>query len=371
MSVPVPFFSAAAVNADAHIEHAVLRVLERYWYVLGEEVVGFESEFARYIGVRHCVSVANGTDALRIALRALDVKTDDRVVTAANAGFYASTAIHAIGALPVYADVDETTLTLSPVALEQLLVRHSPAAIVVTHLYGQMADMPRIAAMCLDAGVPLVEDCAQAHGAQIHGRQAGSWGDAAAFSFYPTKNLGALGDGGAVTTSSDTLAKRLRALRQYGWESGKYQVAVPGGCNSRLDEIQAAALRVKLPLLGGHNAQRRRIAARYSSAFASLPLRCPPSVGEDYVAHLYVVRTPCRDALRAHLQVQGIASDVHYPIPDHRQNGSSCLQQADNLGVTEAACFSVLSLPCYPGLSDEAVSRVIAAVTSFFEENGC
>ena len=138
-----------------------------------------------------------------------------------------------------------------------------------------------------------------------------------------------------------------------------------------IDEIQAAALRVKLPLLGGHNAQRRRIAARYSSAFASLPLRCPPSVGEDYVAHLYVVRTPCRDALRAHLQVQGIASDVHYPIPDHRQNGYSCLQQADNLGVTEAACFSVLSLPCYPGLSDEAVSRVIAAVTSFFEENGC
>jgi dTDP-4-amino-4,6-dideoxygalactose transaminase len=356
------------VNADARIGQAVQRVLERYWYVLGEEVTGFESEFAHCIGVPHCVSVANGTDALELALRALGVKSDDRVVTAANAGFYASTAIHSLGAQPLYADVEEATLTLSPAALEQVLACHSPAAIVVTHLYGQMADMPRIAALCRVAGVPLLEDCAQAHGAQIGGRKAGSWGDIAAFSFYPTKNLGALGDGGAVVTSSDALATQLRALRQYGWKGGKYQVAVPGGCNSRLDEIQAAALRVKLPLLDQYNALRRRIAARYSAAFASLPLRCLPSEGEDYVAHLYVVRTPCRDALRVHLQAQGIASDIHYPIPDHRQKGYPCLQQTGGLRTTESACSTVLSLPCYPGLSDEAVSRVIAAVVSVFTE---
>lgn len=369
MNALIPLFSAAAVNADPHIAEAIHRVLERHWYVLGEEVAGFEAEFAHYIGTRHCVSVANGTDALQLALRALGVKSGDCVVTAANAGFYASTAIHAIGAIPVYVDVEEATLTLSPVALEQVLSSHSPAAVIVTHLYGQMADISRIAALCRLVGVAVVEDCAQAHGAQIIangvGRKAGSWGDAAAFSFYPTKNLGALGDGGAVVTSSDALEGRMRALRQYGWAE-KYQVEVPGGCNSRLDEIQAAILRVKLPHLDKNNVLRRRIAERYNAAFESLPLDCPPCVAEDCVAHLYVVRTPRRDALRTHLKALGIASDIHYPIPDHWQKGYPCTQQTYPLAVTEVASASVLSLPCYPGLPDEAVDRVIAAVVSFF-----
>lgn len=369
MTALIPLFSAAAVNADPHIAKAIHRVLDRHWYVLGEEVAGFEAEFAHYIGTRHCISVANGTDALQLALRALGVKSGDCVVTAANAGFYASTAIHAIGAIPVYVDVEEATLTLCPVALEQVLSSHSPAAVIVTHLYGQMADISRIAALCQLVGVAVVEDCAQAHGAQIIvngvGRKAGSWGDVAAFSFYPTKNLGALGDGGAVVTSSDVLEGRMRALRQYGW-AGKYQVEVPGGCNSRLDEIQAAILRVKLPHLDENNVLRRRIAERYNAAFDSLPLDCPPCVGEDCVAHLYVVRTPYRDALRIHLKALGIASDIHYPIPDHWQKGYPCTQQTYPLAVTEVASSSVLSLPCYPGLPDEAVDRVIAAVVSFF-----
>lgn len=369
MNALIPLFSAAAVNADPHIAKAIHRVLERHWYVLGEEVVGFEAEFAHYIGTRHCISVANGTDALQLALRALGVKSGDYVVTAANAGFYASTAIHAIGAIPVYVDVEEATLTLSPVALEQVLFSHSPAAVVVTHLYGQMADISRIVALCQLIGVAVVEDCAQAHGAQIIangvGRKAGTWGDVATFSFYPTKNLGALGDGGAVVTSSDALAGRVRALRQYGWAE-KYQVEVPGGCNSRLDEIQAAILRVKLPYLNKNNVLRRRIAERYNAAFESLPLDCPPCVAEDCVAHLYVVRTPRRDALRVHLKALGIASDIHYPIPDHWQKGYPCTQQTYPLTVTEGASASVLSLPCYPGLPDEAVDRVIAAVVSFF-----
>ena len=360
----IPLFSAARVHQGLDLAGALTRVLDSNSFVMGREVAQFEQDFAAYTGVAHCVSVANGTDALELALRALGIGTGSKVVCVANAGFYSSTAVHLAGGRPVYVDVDQNTLTMSPVALARVL-KDKPAAVIATHLYGQLAQIEDIARICREAGVPLIEDCAQSHGAARKGRRAGSFGDLSCFSFYPTKNLGALGDGGAVLTSDDPLAATLKGLRQYGW-SRKYEVARLGGCNSRLDELQAAVLREKLPHLDRHNAQRRAIARRYNEAFAGLALQLPSSVGEDYVAHLYVVRTGRRDALRAHLQQQGIATDVHYPIPDHRQPAVEAREAGASLPVSEAACATAVTLPCFPGLADADVERVIRAVQEFF-----
>jgi dTDP-4-amino-4,6-dideoxygalactose transaminase len=351
------------------LDAALQRVLQRQWFVLGEEVRAFEREFAAWCGVAHCVTVANGTDALELALRAFDVPAGGEVLCAANAGFYASAAVLAIGAVPGYVEVDESTLTLSPDALRIALAarERKPCAVVATHLYGQLADVAGIAAVCAEAGVPWIEDCAQAHGAERGGRKAGSFAPLACFSFYPTKNLGALGDGGAVTTDDARLADRVRALRQYGW-SAKYHVAERGGRNSRLDELQAAVLRLKLGHLERQNGERRAIARRYATAFEGLPLRTPASSGDDNVVHLYVVRTRKRDALRAHLLACGVASDVHYPVADHQQAVLAASHAHMRLPVTEAACASVLSLPCFPGMRDDEVDAVIAAVGSFHRQ---
>lgn len=364
----IPIFSAVAANRGLDVSAAVARVLDSHWYILGTEVAQFESEFASYVGVRHCVSVANGTDALELGLKALGVRAGDSVVCVANAGFYGSTAARSVGAVPVYVDVDESTLTMCSAALAAALAAR-PAAVITTHLYGQLADIDRIAGLCRAAGVPLIEDCAQAHGARRAGKMAGSSADIGCFSFYPTKNLGAIGDGGAIVTGNDELASRLRTLRQYGWSS-KYQVSWQGGRNSRLDEIQAAVLRHKLPALDRQNLERRHIARRYNEAFQQLPLLCPASTGEDFVAHLYVVRTPRRDALRSHLRAHGVATDVHYPIPDTRQPAYSAFNVPQTLPVTDAASDTVVSLPCFPGMTDAEVARVVAAVRSFFPTSG-
>ena len=366
----IPLYSAAAVHQGLPLADAWRRVLQRQWFILGEETQAFEAEFAAWLGVGHCIGVANGTDALELALRALQVGPGDAVLCAANAGFYASAAAAAVGASAFHADVDERSLVLTASGVRDALRRapSAPRCVVVTHLYGQLADVQGIAVACQDAGVPWIEDCAQAHGAERAGRKAGSFADLACFSFYPTKNLGALGDGGAVATRDDALARRVRALRQYGW-SAKYEVAIAGGRNSRLDELQAAVLRDKLPFLAGQNAQRRAIAHRYNLALAGLPLQLP-GCGEDHACHLYVVRTPRRDALRAHLQSRGIASDVHYPIPDHRQPVRAAADADVSLPVTEKACAEVLSLPCFPGLPETDADRVMAAVREFFAGEG-
>lgn len=361
----VPMFSAASVNDAVALKAAFARVLDSQRYVLSRETAGFEAAFADYCGVGACVGVGNGTDALEIGLAALGVGTGDTVVTVANAGFYASTAIHALYARPVYVDVDPASLTLSPDALRASLAALDEAAkaIVVTHLYGRLADMDAILPLAAEAGVPVLEDCAQAHGAQKGGVRAGAYGALATFSFYPTKNLGAIGDGGAVVGSDPDLMTRVRELRQYGWSS-KYTVAHPHGRNSRLDEVQAAFLNLKLAHLDAHNAQRRAIAARYDAAFADLDLVTPPGSEADTVAHLYVVRSPDRAALRARLQEAGVMTDIHYPIPDHRQPVQEALAPLvpGPMEVTEDAARTVLSLPCYPGMPDADVDRVIAAV---------
>ncbi len=360
----IPLFSAVSANAGIDLTRAVSRVIDSHWYVLGKEVENFESEFAGYVGVSHCVSLANGTDALVLALRAVGIGRGDVVAVVSNAGFYGSTALHMIGAIPLYVEVDSASLTMSPDALK-IALSHQPKAVIVTHLYGQMAAVEEIAEICRTENIALIEDCAQAHGAMRNGKRVGSFGDIAAFSFYPTKNLGALGDGGAVTTTSEVLAGKVRTLRQYGW-SQKYTVVTPFGCNSRLDEMQAAVLREKLPHLDRQNAQRRSIAQRYNSAFSTLALRCPVSVGEDYVGHLYVIRTDQRADLRSHLRANGVSTDVHYPVADHLQPAYAETRTAQTLPVTEEACERILSLPCFPGMTDADVDRVIAAVQSFF-----
>lgn len=362
----VPLFSAEAAAFGLDLGQVLHEVLDSQRYILGPQVQAFERAFAAYVGVAHAVGVANGTDALELALRALGIGPGQRVVTVANAGFYGSTAIRMVGATPVYVDVDEATLTLSPAALRQVLATQAVGAVIVTHLYGQLADMAAIAALCQQAGVALIEDCAQAHGARRDGRCAGAWGEIGCFSFYPTKNLGALGDGGALVTDDAALAERLRSLRQYGWRA-KYEVVLPDGCNSRLDELQAAVLGAKLPRLDAANAERRAIAVRYQRAFADLPLRLPASTGEDHVMHLYVVRTARRAALRAHLAAAGVATDIHYPIADHLQPLLVAEAEPPALPASEAACAEVLTLPCFPGLGDEQVQRVIDAVRGFHE----
>lgn len=340
---------------------AALRVLRRGWFILGPETERFEREFAAYCGARHCVGVGSGTDALEIALRAAGVGPGDEVAAAANAGLYATCAIRAVGAQPLYVDVDPGAALMSPASLAGAI---GPAtrAVIATHLYGRMAPMPELLRIA-GSRVAVIEDCAQAHGAVLEGRKAGSWGVAGCFSFYPTKNLGACGDAGAVVTSDEALASRARSLRQYGW-TAKYESGTAGGRNTRLDEIQAAILCDRLPLLDAENRRRREIARRYTAALAGRRDPVPPPGGDaDWVAHLYVVRSARRAELRAWLDSRGIRTDVHYPIPDHRQPSQEALpRRSTDLPVTERLAGEVLSLPCFPELEDAEIEAVIAAI---------
>jgi aminotransferase EvaB len=354
----------APANDQSRVLEAVSRVVGAGRYVLADEVSALEREFAAYLGTAHCIGVGNGTDALEISLRALEVGPGDTVLLAANAGSYGSVAVRLVGATPRYVEIDPSALCMSTSALAASLASGPAKAIIVTHLYGQMADMEAIVGLANAAGVPTLEDCAQSHGARRAGRAAGSIGDLGSFSFYPTKNLGGIGDGGAVVTSDAMLAERVRSLRQYSWGK-KYRVETTGGRNSRLDEIQAAVLRSRLPRLDAANAERRAIAARYNAGFRNLPLRCPNSLGADYVAHLYVVRTQRRDALHEHLAANMVGSDVHYPFADHLQPAYR-RSSPESLPITEAACTNVLSLPCYPGMPPGDVDRVIEVVCDFF-----
>ncbi|HET7834012.1 MAG TPA: DegT/DnrJ/EryC1/StrS family aminotransferase [Gallionella sp.] len=349
---------------QAELDAAVARVLHSGWFVLGPEVAAFENEFASYCGTGHCVSLANGTDALELALRALNIGAGKNVLTVANAGMYSTAAILAAGARPVFADVHSDTLLMDSAEVARVLEQQKIDAIIVTHLYGLLADIGKLVELARDYGIPVIEDCAQAHGAGLKQQKTGSFGDIACFSFYPTKNLGALGDGGAIVTSQPELAAKVRQLRQYGWSS-KYHAAVPGGRNSRLDEMQAAVLRVMLPLLDQWNARRREIAARYSEGISHPKVNVPPVHGTEYVAHLYVIRTPERDRLKQHLSDAAIPSDVHYPVPDYAQAACRDLCDRVNLPVTAQACNEVLTLPCFPEMRDDEVDSIIACVNSW------
>ncbi|HZY20069.1 MAG TPA: DegT/DnrJ/EryC1/StrS family aminotransferase [Ramlibacter sp.] len=355
---------SARIRAHEPALHAAAeRVLRSGWVVLGPEVKRFEEQFATYLGVRNCVSVANGTDAIEFALRAFALRAGERVATVANAGMYGTIAAAAVGLEPVFMDVALDTRNVTVAEVERA-IQVGARAVIVTHLYGNpVAEIREIAQLCRRTSVPLLEDCAQAHGASVDGRAVGSFGDAASFSFYPTKNLGALGDGGAVTTDDADLAKRLRALRQYGW-SEKYRVEMAGARNSRLDELQAAFLNEFLPGLDALNARRRAIAQRYGSLLRHPSVELP-NWQAGSVAHLYVVRTTCRAALRTHLSAAGIGCDVHYPIPDHRQPVFGETYAHVRLPNTEKLAGEVLTLPCYPEMTDADVARVANAINAW------
>ncbi len=343
---------------------AIARVLDRGWFVLGPEVTAFETQFAQYIGVAKSVSLANGTDALELALRAVGVGKSDLVATVANAGMYTTTALIAIDAEPFFIDVDQASRTTTLHECERALAA-GVKAIVVTHLYGRAApDIQAIATLCARHKIPLIEDCAQAHGAKVDGKMVGSFGDIACFSFYPTKNLGALGDGGAVATNNVQLAETVARLRQYGWSS-KYQVTLAKSRNSRLDEMQAAILSEFLPLLDGWNNRRREIALGYAELIKNPAVQLPVFNGEDYVGHLYVIETVNPEGLRAHLKTNQIASEVHYPIPDYKQPVFGDQFASIKLPVTEKLAATILTLPCFPELTDEQVGKVAEAVNSW------
>lgn len=352
---------------DAHktaIDAAISRVLTRGRYILGEEVSAFEHEFAAYIGVDHAVSCANGTDALLLALAACEIGPGDEVITVSHTAVATVAAVELSSATPVLVDIDPPYYTLDPSKLAAAITSRTKAIIPV-HLYGQSADLIPILAFAAQHQLRVIEDCAQAHGARYHGRRVGSWGDIAAFSFYPTKNLGAIGDGGAIVTRDAALAGRARLLRQYGWEE-RY-VSQHKGWNSRLDELQAAILRVKLRSLDSDNAARRRIATRYSDGLAGCGLALPAIRPDaEHVFHRYVVRSARRDALLLYLSKKDIGALVHYPLPVHLQPAYlNRLPGAEHLPASEQAAREVLSLPMYPELSDYDVQQVISAVTGF------
>ena len=358
---------ASYLAHKAEIDAAVARVLDSGWYILGQEVAAFEEEFAAYIGVRHAIGVASGTDALELALRACGIGPGDAVFTVSHTAVATVAAIEHAGATPVLVDIDPTTFIMEPNHLEDTIksVMHSqssivrrPSSIVPVHLYGHPADMPAIMDIAKRYELYVIEDCAQSHGAAIAGRKTGTWGHLAAFSFYPTKNLGALGDGGAVVTDDVDLAERVRLLRQYGWRQ-RY-VSELAGANSRLDELQAAILRVKLCYLDKENAHRQALAQAYTHLLANADLILPISQRQaEHVYHQYVVRTPQRDALRDYLRDQGIGTLIHYPLAVHQQPAyAGRLLTNGNLAHSEQAAAQVLSLPMYSELSDEQVARV-------------
>jgi aminotransferase EvaB len=339
------------------IDATFLDVISSGNVILGAKVEAFESEFARYLGVAECVSVANGTDALRICMQALGLGPDSRICTVANAGFYSSTAIISIGAQPVYVDVELETHNISLEILSKFLENENIDAVVLTHLYGSaIADLISIVELCRKKGILVIEDCAQAHGAKVEGKNVGTFGDIAAFSFYPTKNLGALGDAGAVVSSSSTYMAKARSLRTYGWEN-KYQVSNKFGSNSRMDELQAAFLSVFLPNLDSENLRRREIAEKYNEVLKNKTLIQPPKIlGEGYVAHLYVIRTENRISLENYFKENSIQTAVHYPIPDYQQ---PIMSNKVSLGNTEKLSNQVLTLPCRPDFNDSEVNYML------------
>ena len=363
----VPFLDLKAINARhaAELKAAAARVIDSGWYVLGEEVKAFESEFAAWVGSPHCVGTSDGLSALILALRGWKelgmLKDGDAVAVPANTYVASVLAITENRLRPVLVEPDEDTFNLGATKLAAALTPDVKAVLVV-HLYGQLAEMPAIAQLCRERGLLLLEDAAQAHGAQIDGIKAGAWGDAAAFSFYPTKNLGALGDAGALTCKDAKLADMVRALRNYGSKE-KYQNLVQGP-NDRLDELQAALLRVKLKHIDADNARRREIAARYRREIKKPAVRLPSvRAGEDsHVWHLFVVRVADRPVFQQRLLDQGVHTAIHYPIAPHQQQAYANQLGHLRLPLTEAMHRAVVSLPVSPVLTDAQVAHVIQVV---------
>lgn len=347
------------------IDASISRVLQNGIYILGPETQRFEEEFARYLDVAYALGVGSGTEALHLALKACGIGPGDEVITVSHTAAATVAAIELCGAVPVLVDIDPDTYTLNPSAINRAVTQRTKAIIPV-HLYGQPADLEPILTVARENKLKVIEDCAQAHGAVYHSRKVGTWGDLAAFSFYPTKNLGALGDGGMVVTRDKPLAQKVKLLREYGWE--KRFFSVTPGWNSRLDEIQAAVLRVKLKNLDGDNRKRRALAVAYHQGLATCPVELPRErSGSYHVYHLFVMRTSNRDSLSSFLDQRGIGTAVHYPVPLHLQPAyQGRVKISGPMSVTEKVVREILSLPLYPELTIPRLNRVVESIRVFF-----
>ena len=370
MSNPLPHFSAYPLEdfrrSETEILAATAAVMQGGHYILGTEVARFEEEFATFCGASYALGVANGTDAIELLLLGLDLGPGDAVAVPSHTAVASISAIRRTGADPVFVDIDPDSFTMAPSSLEAAIAGpagHRIKAVLAVHLYGHPADLPALAAVCTAHGLALLEDCAQAHGATIGGRPVGSLARGGAFSFYPTKNLGGIGDGGAITTNDGALMERMREIRQYGWRE-RY-ISAREGVNSRLDELQAAILRVKLPLLATNNQRRRELAAHYRAALAgNLHLTLPAiRSGCGHVFHLHVIRTPHRDELMAHLLSLGFPVALHYPAAVHQQPAyASFAKHSPPLPQTERTIREILTLPLHSSLSEDAVEAMSAAI---------
>jgi aminotransferase EvaB len=340
------------------LQDAFSNVLESSYVIMGPQFVAFEKSLAKFLNVASALGVASGTDALEISIKALMPAGKHSVLTAANAGGYSSVAARRAGFIPLYADVDAESHCVS-LATVTAAMTEDVGVVVVTHLYGNLTEVEDIVDYCHKIGVKVVEDCAQAIGASLEGQFAGSFGDAGAFSFYPTKNLGALGDGGAIISNDPAVAQRVKELRQYGWTS-KYEISTLGGVNSRLDELQAAFLLARLPLLEGFNERRREIIQRYSAAAQGSGLRILPAAGSHHVGHLAVATSLDRDNTRKIFLDHGVMTDIHFPVGDHEQIAFA--PKMVSLPVTEGLTSQILSLPCFPELTSAEVDRVCAVI---------
>ena len=357
----VPFLSLQpGEDADA-TDAAIRRVIDRGRFILGPEVEGFEQDFATVSGLAHAVGVGNGTDALCLLLRGLGIGRGDEVITPSLSAGFTAVAVIMSGATPVFADINPDRLTLDPSAV-QAVISSRTAALLPVHLYGQPADMPAITQLAARHNLAVIEDCCQAPLATCQGRPVGAFGHGGAFSFYPTKNLGAVGDGGAVCTNDAALADRIRRLRNGGLSTPSYHELV--GVNSRLDEIQAAVLRARLPFLSQWTERRRALAVRYREALPGTAVAVPAELDPGHVYHLFPIRSEERKNLQNHLQASGIETKIHYPMPLPRQPAFADYKSAES-PVADTVCREIVSLPLNPTLTDAAVDRVIAAVCAF------
>ena len=366
--IPLADPKAQYMAHQAEIDSAIAEVCCSGRYILGEQTRLFEKEFAFYNGVKYGYGVGSGTEALHVALRACGVTVGDEVITVSHTAVATVSAIELCGAKPVLVDIETPYYTINPALIEAAITQHTKAIIPV-HLYGQPAELEPILKIAYRHNISVIEDCAQAHGAKYDGRRVGSFGDMACFSFYPTKNLGALGDGGMVLTNNPELARKISLLREYGWQE-RY-ISRISGWNSRLDEMQAAILRVKLHYLDEDNAKRASLAELYYRELASysdtLPIK---RANTTHVYHLFVVRSTRRDEMQAYLKSQGVGSLVHYPVPIHLQPAYvGRLKGAEALTETEKAAEQVLSLPMFPELLPEQVFRVTNVLKSFYLQN--
>ena len=362
--IPFSDLKLQYLSLKAEIDACVQRVLDSGWFILGQEVEAFEEEFAAYVGAAFAVGVGSGTEALHLGLLACNVGTGDEVITVSHTAVATVAAIELTGARPVFVDIDPRSYTMDPSQLEEMI---GPAtkAIVPVHLYGQTADLDPILSLARRHGLKVVEDAAQAHGAQYKGRRAGSLGDVGCFSFYPTKNLGAFGDGGLVVTSDEGVAEKLRLLREYGWTE-RYVSSIKG-TNSRLDELQAAILRVKLKRLDEWNATRREHAALYDELLASAELGTPAEMKYGkHCYHIYAVRCKHREQLRKFLRERGVGALVHYPVPVHLQEAYRGLGRGEgSLPVAEQVAAEVLTLPVAPEITEGQIRKVCGLIGEF------